>query len=306
MGFVYKSLEKHLEGLRDEYVGAVDEIIRDATEESEDGAYTINFDNIPGDFDMPEDRYLFSEMLAERDEVIEAEAHGYGIDLKLNPQYCQRMTVDPESIPESHLHSPYAIDLIATYEKLLPVREQERVTDYWGDYGGYVEVHGITDEQLRLAYAEALQAINMSSEAYHDRKFINHDEVETYMQGCMLARILEPGDEIVYVPPSPTGEVGQWQYEAGRVVETHSDTKCCVVSFEDCVVTIPFRYVLARFRNDAYDGNAFGFEHAEPVFGITENKADHCLWEAKQEYDQQHLDETETSGEDEDQGMTMQ
>jgi hypothetical protein len=300
----YKSLENYLDGLREQYTAAVDSIIKTATEASEDGAYDVNFDQIDGDFDMLEDRYLIAEMLCEREEVIEAEAHGYGFDLTLRPEYCQRMTADAESIPDSHIESPYAVDLIASYENLLPVREQERLTRYWGEYGGYVKKHGVADGQFREAYAEALQAIGMSSEAYHDRRFVYRGELEVHMRGCMLAKTLRPGDEIVFVPPSPTGDSGGWQYEAGLVAEVDTAAKACVVSVEDGEATIPLRYVLARFRDQSYEGDAFGFEHAEPVFGMPESRAEHFLWEARHEYEKQHPELT-ASEDDESPGMTL-
>lgn len=103
MSFVYKSLEHHLDGLREKYADAVDSIIRDATEASENGTCSVDFADVPGDFDMREDRYLILEMLCERDEIMAADVHGYGFDLELNPQYCKRMTADsdePEPLDE--------------------------------------------------------------------------------------------------------------------------------------------------------------------------------------------------------------
>jgi len=306
MDFRYKSLEYHLEGLRKSYADTVNSIICEATRISENGIFEVRYNDIPGDFFMSEDRYLIAEMLAERSEIIEAEAHGYGFIIKLDPQHCERMNANADSIPESHLNSPHAINLIASYENLLPVQARNRITHYWGEYGGYVKKHGITDGHLRLVCAEALQAVNMSSEAYHDRKFVYRDEVEAYMRGCMLARILVPEDDVVFVPPAPTGPYGEWQYEAGRVIEMDAVNKTCVVSFGGGEVTIPFRYVLARFRDNGFDGNAFGFEHAEPIFGLTESWAERFMWEAKQEYEKQRLDEEVAPVEDVNQGMTMQ
>lgn len=100
MSFTYKSLEHHLDGLRKKYADAVDNIIKAAAKASEDGTFTIDFADVPGDFDMREDRYLILEMLCERDEIIQADVHGYGFDLELNPQTYQRRIADinePES-----------------------------------------------------------------------------------------------------------------------------------------------------------------------------------------------------------------
>jgi len=306
MGFQYKSLEQHLDEFRRKYEAAANRIVNMAAEQSEDGTYEIDYDDLTDEYDVPLDYHLIADMLCERQEIIEAYPHGYAIEMKLDPQFCERMNADIESIPDSHLNSYCAVDLIASYEKLLPVKEQDRVTYYFGDYGGHFRKHGVTDEQFREAYADALQAINMSSEAYHERKFIYRGEVETYMRCCMAARVLVPDEEIVYVPPAPTGSDGQWQYEAGRIIEINTAKKNCVVSFEDGEATIPLRYVLARFRDDDYDGSAFGFEHAEPMFGLAESWADHFMWEVKQEYEKQYPDENESPDEDEEQGMTMQ
>lgn len=96
MRFVYKSFENHLDELRKKYTDAVDDIIKTAAEASEDGTFTIDFSDVHGDFDMREDRYLILEMLCERDEIIEADVHGYGFDLKLDPQTCRHGIADTD------------------------------------------------------------------------------------------------------------------------------------------------------------------------------------------------------------------
>jgi len=301
MEHTYEALESHLDEQRKMYAAAVDAIIRKATGASEDGTYDISFDEIPGDLDILNDRYLIAEMLCERLEIIEVDTHGYSFSLELELTCCEKLN----AVPDSHLQRYQVVDLIATYEDLFDVPKQERLTEYWGDYGGYVRKHGVTDDQLRPVYAEALQAIQMSIDAYFDRRFVHRGEVETYMRGCMLARILQPDDEVVFIPPTPTGSDGQWQYEAGTVTEVDTSAQNCVVRFEDGEVTIPFRYVLARFRDQDFEGEAFGFEHAEPIFGLQESWAEHFLWEARQEYEKQNPGMTDT-GEDESQGMTLQ
>ena len=107
MSFVYKSLEHHLDGLRKKYADAVDSIVQDTIEASEYGTCSVDFADVPGDFDMREDRYLISEMLCERNEIIAADVHGYGFDLEVNPQYCKRTTADyveAEPLDEDESH----------------------------------------------------------------------------------------------------------------------------------------------------------------------------------------------------------
>ena len=48
--------------------------------------------------------------------------------------------------------------LIATYEELLQVPEAERITHYFGDYGGHFFNDGVADSQIDAAYEKALAA----------------------------------------------------------------------------------------------------------------------------------------------------
>ena len=252
---------------------------------------------------MQQDCFEINYLLDYRQETLDTS--GELASLCSTPHNDQHMIIDPDGIPAAHLQSRCAIDLIASYENLLPIQAQERLTYYFGDLGMHVKKHGVTDEQLRPVYAEALQTISMSSQAYLDRKFAYRGEVESYMRCCMIAKILKPNNEIVFIPPSPTGRNGQWQYEVACVVEVDASNRNCVVSFEDGEVTIPFRYVLARFCDQGFVGSAFGFEQAEPIFGLSESWRQYFLLEAQREYEQQNIDGQEMADEDESPGMVM-
>lgn len=58
-------------------------------------------------------------------------------------------------------------NLIATYEDLLKIEPQQRVTEWYGDYGIYTFKYGITDEQIQPVYEKALDAIGMTDEELH-------------------------------------------------------------------------------------------------------------------------------------------
>ena len=191
-------------------------------------------------------------------------------------------------IPDNHIRSYQAVNLVATYEELMTVKKH--LTCYFGDYGEHYRKADVTDEQFRAAYEEALRTINMSSQEFVDKNFVYRGDIQTCMRECKLAETLKSGDEIVYVPSSPTGANGLWQYEAGQVTEVDVENKTCVVSSENGENTVPFRYILAQFRGQDFEGNAFGFGHAEQVLGMHVNRAHDFLCESKMNYDEQHKD----------------
>ena len=178
------------------------------------------------------------------------------------------------------------IDLIASYEDTFAVPYAERLTRYWGDYGGHVRKDGVTDEQLRDVYVKALGVLGIGSDTYQGWIYGGRGDVVLHLRSSLLAKSLSPGDEILFIPLCPTGPEGQFQYEAGSVTEINAAVKNCVVSVEDGEMSVPLRYVLARF-DDAMLGNAFGYEHAQPLYYLPEAWAGDLLCEAKEVYEAQ-------------------
>ena len=54
------------------------------------------------------------------------------------------------------LSSYKTAELVATYEELFQVPDEERLTYYFGDLGGHFFNHGVTAEQKKAAYEKAL------------------------------------------------------------------------------------------------------------------------------------------------------
>lgn len=78
-------------------------------------------------------------------------------------------------------------ELIATYEDLYRVPEQERVTYYYGDYGGHFFKYGMAEESICAAYEKALAAIRMSSEEFQASKnFVYRGGIIARMMDCTV------------------------------------------------------------------------------------------------------------------------
>lgn len=58
------------------------------------------------------------------------------------------------------------VDLVATYEDLFNISHDQKVTHYFGDYGGHYFNYGISQEQKNAAYEKALAAIETNSTDY--------------------------------------------------------------------------------------------------------------------------------------------
>lgn len=109
-------------------------------------------------------------------------------------------------------------ELIATYEELHHVPEAERVTFYYGDYGGHFLKHGVSDASVLAACGKALAAIEMSS-----REFLQSDDF-TYRNG-IIARI----QSCMLSPDARLRDVlEQWPDSGFDCVVHQEDSDCCV------------------------------------------------------------------------------
>ena len=196
------------------------------------------------------------------------------------------------------------IDLIASYEDTFAVPYAERLTRYWGDYGGHVRKDGVTDEQLREVYVKALGVLGIGSDTFQSWLYGGRGDVVLRLRSSLLAKSLFPGDEILFIPLCPTGPEGQFQYETGRVTEINAAVKSCAVEVEGGEMTVPLRYVLARF-DGGLPGNAFGYEHAQPLYYLPEAWAGDLLCEAEEVNEAQLAFEMEGDPGQEFGGMTM-
>ena len=183
------------------------------------------------------------------------------------------------------LHSFKTASLIATYEELLQVSEAERITHYFGDYGGHFFNDGVADSQIDAAYEKALKVMGMDSDTFQgDSAYLYRGEIIGRMRDRLLSETLETGTQVLFVATEPYGGPGDFCLRGGVIQGIDHDRLTCSVrgsffTMED----VPLHYVLGR-----YDRNAprthYGYQYVEPLFGEHPALADHYLREVEDQY----------------------
>ena len=183
------------------------------------------------------------------------------------------------------LHSFKTASLIATYEELLQVSEAERITHYFGDYGGHFFNDGVADSQIDAAYEKALKVMGMDSDTFQgDSAYLYRGEIIGRMRDRLLSETLETGTQVLFVATEPYGGPGDFCLRGGVIQGIDHDRLTCSVrgsffTMED----VPLHYVLGR-----YDRNAprthYGYQYVEPLFGEHPALADHYLREVEAQY----------------------
>lgn len=183
------------------------------------------------------------------------------------------------------LHSFKTASLIATYEELLQVPEAERITHYFGDYGGHFFNDGVADPQIDAAYEKALKVMGMDSDTFQgDSAYLYRGEIIGRMRDRLLSETLETGTQVLFVATEPYGGPGDFCLRGGVIQGIDHDRLTCSVrgsffTMED----VPLHYVLGR-----YDRNAprthYGYQYVEPLFGEHPALADHYLREVAAQY----------------------
>ena len=175
--------------------------------------------------------------------------------------------------------------LIATYEELLQVSEAERITHYFGDYGGHFFNDGVADSQIDAAYEKALEVMGMDSDTFQGNSaYLYRGEIIGRMRDRLLSETLETGTQVLFVATEPYGGPGDFCLRGGVIQGIDHDRLTCSVrgsffTMED----VPLHYVLGR-----YDRNAprthYGYQYVEPLFGEHPALADHYLREVEAQY----------------------
>ena len=82
------------------------------------------------------------------------------------------------------LATPLNVDLIATYEELYGIPEDECITEYFADYSGFVTKMGIDDTDIRPVLDKALEAIGLTAEELQsrEREFMYRGNIRAEMQ----------------------------------------------------------------------------------------------------------------------------
>lgn len=110
------------------------------------------------------------------------------------------------------------VDLVATYEDLFNIPHDQKVTHYFGDYGGHYFNYGISQEQKNVAYEKALAAIETDSADYQ-RGAVYRENTIIRMRACILAKELTPGEKVLFIPNEPTAEGDEFSYELGVITD---------------------------------------------------------------------------------------
>ena len=183
------------------------------------------------------------------------------------------------------LHSFKTASLIATYEELLQVPEAERITHYFGDYGGHFFNDGVADSQIDAAYEKALAVMGMDGDTFQgDSAYLYRGEIIGRMRDRLLSETLETGTQVLFVATEPYGGPGDFCLRGGIIQGIDHDRLTCSVrgsffTMED----VPLHYVLGRYDKNA-PGIHYGFQCVEPLFGEHQALADHYLREGEAQY----------------------
>lgn len=78
--------------------------------------------------------------------------------------------VGADEISTDDFNDRYSADLVATYEELMNIPHEKRVTAYFGDYSLHYFKYGTAESQIRPAYENALKAMEMSEQEFQKQK----------------------------------------------------------------------------------------------------------------------------------------
>ncbi len=185
------------------------------------------------------------------------------------------------SVPKELPDEKYNADLVATYEELLSVPYQDKVTDYFGDYSLHHFRYGITAEQIEPVYEKALAAMEMTEEEFKQENYLYRGDIVNRMRDCLLAKELRTGEEVLFVATEPYGGEGDFAFRGGLVMAVDAEQKTCKMrgDFFD-MENVPLHYVLGR--HDMSAGKHYGVDHVQPLFGEHPALAQHYLKEAEE------------------------
>ena len=171
------------------------------------------------------------------------------------------------------------INLIATYEELLDIPKEERITHYFGDYGDHFFNQGVTEEEISKAYRKALDVIEMEDMEFQEpgNPYIYRGEVIARMRDCLLQKELKMGEQVLFVATEPYGGIVE-------SVDTWKKT-CSVRSDFFTMNDVPLHYVLGRYNPDIREKH-YGRECVEPLFGEHEALAQQYLREAEEDWNE--------------------
>lgn len=178
------------------------------------------------------------------------------------------------------------INLIATYEELLDIPKEERITHYFGDYGDHFFNQGVTEEEISKAYHKALDVIEMEDMEFQEpgNPYIYRGEVIARMRDCLLQKELKMREQVLFVATEPYGGSGDFAFRGGIVESVDTWKKTCSVRSDFFTMDdVPLHYVLGRYNPDIREKH-YGKECVEPLFGEHEALAQQYLHDVEEKW----------------------
>lgn len=188
-----------------------------------------------------------------------------------------------EHYVQAPLTSPMTASLIASYEELLHVPRSECLTEYSENMDISVFKPDVSKKAKQLSYEKALSAMEMDSDTFQrTSKFLSCGKIVSRLRDCLLAGVLEPCDEVLFVNTEPVGGPGDFALTSGILQSIDVEQKTCSVRGAFFVMEdVPLRYVLGRHDSEV-QGTHYGFRHMKPLFGESTAMADHYMQESEQ------------------------
>jgi len=101
----------------------------------------------------------------------------------------QSKTLNPQSkLADIHDYSCYDAELIATYEEVYEIPNEDHVTSWWGDLAIYEFKYDVEIEKIQDRFEKALKAVNMTREEFNNFRYVYRQNLINQMKENMPER----------------------------------------------------------------------------------------------------------------------
>ena len=191
-----------------------------------------------------------------------------------------------DKISADNFNDRYSADLVATYEELMNIPHEQKVTAYFGDYSLHDFKYGTTEAQIRSAYKNALKAMEMSEQEFQKEHFLCRGEMIGRMRDCLLSHELHNGERVLFVATEPYASADDFALRGGIILGINRDEKTCRIHGEFFTMEdIPLHYVLGRHDPNTHEKH-YGFKNVQPLFGEFPALAQQYLAEVRSAYNE--------------------
>lgn len=191
-----------------------------------------------------------------------------------------------DKISADNFNDRYSAELVATYEELMNIPHEQKVTAYFGDYSLHYFKYGMAESQIRPAYENALKAIEMSEQEFQKAHFLCRGEMIGRMRDCLLSHELHNGERVLFVATEPYASADDFALRGGIILGINRDEKTCRIHGEFFTMEdIPLHYVLGRHDPNTHEKH-YGFKNVQPLFGEYPALAQQYLAEVRSAYNE--------------------